>query len=298
MINPTKILVTGGTGFIGQAVVREALASGLCVGVLTRSPENLPVPDGVATIRGGLASPDWAAIEKFAPDVCIHCAWVATPGVYLNSPENFLLADQSISLAEGLGERGLQKFVGVGTCLEYESSDQALNEFSSRPRDLSPYVLAKLKLLDGLASMKAPRHAWLRVFYAYGPGEDQARFISYAVHNLAQGKPLNIHRPLDVVDYIHVNDVASAAIMVALRSTQGIYNVGSAVPRTIEQIANLIAGYCDQSNQITCRHQTQNLSRFADTGLLRDLGWMPNRNFEESVAAMCRHAKKLYLPSP
>jgi uncharacterized protein YbjT (DUF2867 family) len=56
------ILVTGATGLgsgnVGRHVVRELMAADVPVRVLTRSPENAKVPDGVAVVRGDLSKPD------------------------------------------------------------------------------------------------------------------------------------------------------------------------------------------------------------------------------------------------
>jgi nucleoside-diphosphate-sugar epimerase len=267
--------------------VRQALEGGSAVAILTRSPQ-LTLPNGVVGIGGGLGDPDWAGIEAFAPQTCIHCAWVATPGVYLTSIENFDLADQTLSFAEGLIDRNLEKFIGLGTCLEYKPCDQPLHEHSARSDEPFPYTQSKLTVCERLSDLIADRFAWLRIFYAYGPGEHEARFISSAIRTLLRGETLHIRRPEDLVDYIHVEDIASAALTTARTPAVGHFNVGSGKPRSVRDVATLIAEYCKRPDFVTFADSGNPSSRIADLARLREIGWEPRTHFETAIHAMCR----------
>ena len=59
-----KVLVTGGTGFVGTALVRELIARGYDVSVLARSPENADLPTGVNRIALDLTSADTDTIRE------------------------------------------------------------------------------------------------------------------------------------------------------------------------------------------------------------------------------------------
>ena len=87
-----RILVTGATGFIGSAFARLALSHGHEIGGMMlpseSPPAHVPASDKLVWLKGTLAEPPWSQIEKLQPEVCVHFAWIATPGVYLESPEN------------------------------------------------------------------------------------------------------------------------------------------------------------------------------------------------------------------
>ena len=87
-----KILVTGATGFIGSAFAKLALGQGHEIGGMMlpteQPPAHVPVTDRMVWIKGTLADLPWRDLEAFKPDACVHFAWIATPGVYLESPEN------------------------------------------------------------------------------------------------------------------------------------------------------------------------------------------------------------------
>ena len=126
-----KILVTGATGFIGSAFAKLALSHGHEIGGMMLPTENppahVPASDKMVWIKGTLAELPWREIEAFKPDACIHFAWIATPGVYLEAPENEKHLEWSLNLARRLKGIGMSQFVGVGTCIEYKITDAPLN---------------------------------------------------------------------------------------------------------------------------------------------------------------------------
>src|SRR5258708_26085348 len=78
-------------------------------------------------------------LAKYRPDSCIHAAWYAEPGKYLDSPLNLDSLRSSLALLENLAKAGCKHVVGVGTCFEYETGSTPLDEDSpTRPLTLYP----------------------------------------------------------------------------------------------------------------------------------------------------------------
>ncbi len=130
-----KILVTGANGFIGSAFCRLALTRGHHIAGIIQPARSLPaeIPaEKMNWLRGTLAEPPWKEIERFQPDVCVHLAWIATPGVYLESPENERYLQWSLALVHGLCSLGVNHIVGAGTCIEYQVSEAPLSETRRR----------------------------------------------------------------------------------------------------------------------------------------------------------------------
>lgn len=284
MIHLPRLLLTGGTGFLGKAVLRRALASGWQVAVLTRSSKPASLPPGVLAIGSGLAAPDWSAIKDFRPDVCVHCAWIATPGEYVHSPINAQLANATIDFASRVQGCGLRHFIGIGSCAEYESSSHPLLESDPEAVDQTPYVKAKLQVLRFLeTSFKTP-FAWLRIFYLYGPGEHPDRFLSSAARTLKAARELTLRRPDDVVDYVHIEDAADAVWHAAQHGYAGIFNVGSGAARSVSSIAESLGnriGFPDRVHRVEQQTPTR---RVANIQKLTATGWRPRRDFDRSLA--------------
>ena len=151
-----KIFLTGQDGFIGREILRQARAAG-------HEVMGLEKPFRVE-------NPPWDAIAAFAPEVCIHCAWIATPGVYLESPENVQHREWSLGMIRRLAAMGTRRFVVAGTCAEYGASNDLLCE-EEEPFPLTLYGREKNLLRVALSeeSMKLGFELlWARIFYPYG----------------------------------------------------------------------------------------------------------------------------------
>jgi nucleoside-diphosphate-sugar epimerase len=206
----------------------------------------------------------------------------------LSSPENGSLAEASIRLASGLYRAGLSRFVGLGTCLEYAPNDRALREEDPRSADARPYVRAKLHALDGIFAL-APTvssFSWARIFYPYGSGEPSEKFLPSALKILSENGELTLRRPADIVDYIHVTDVALAICAVAMARDGGIVNIGSGRPLTVSQVADIAQNECCGNGKIIVSAQSDSISRFADTTRLKSLDWKPSISLEEGMRSM------------
>ena len=238
-----RILVTGATGFVGSAFIRHALAAGHDVGALVRSTKS-PLPTRVTRLVGSMEAPPWEAIEQFHPDACLHAAWIATPGIYLDSPENERWVDWSLMFLQRLAKLGVRRITALGTCIEYRITGKPLSETSSSLHPVYPYSRAKHALhqqLRPVLESQGVSLAWARLFYPYGPGEHRDRLVSSLIRRLCAGEPVALRTPLSVKDYIHIDDVASALALTLDRGVDGPINVGSGEPVSVGAIAQHIA---------------------------------------------------------
>jgi nucleoside-diphosphate-sugar epimerase len=233
--------VTGAAGFVGSRVTRALAAGGVEVHAVVRS-EPGPRLGGVdvRVERCDLADP--AAVDEVVarvrPEVCIHCAWIATPGEYLTSPDNSkheLLAE---SLTRSLVRYGCARLVGVGTCFEYEPSDKPLAETSTLG-PTTPYARAKVAASERMSAAteaSATSFAWARLFYLYGPGEDPRRLVPSVVQALLNGEPARTTPGEQRRDFLHVDDVAGALVAVAQSTVAGGVNIGSGHAVSVREI--------------------------------------------------------------
>lgn len=195
-----NLLVTGASGFIGAAVVRLARARGHRVAALVRQRLSTPDDDTLLSLPGTLAEPPWAQIERFAPDSCLHAAWIAEPGVYLDSPLNEDYLRWSVEFFRRLAALGTPHALGLGTCIEYRVTGEPLREDSTPLEPLSLYARCKDALRRTVEAETAGGEfafAWGRVFYPYGPGEHPARLCSALARKLRAGETLTLHTPED-----------------------------------------------------------------------------------------------------
>jgi dTDP-6-deoxy-L-talose 4-dehydrogenase (NAD+) len=296
----SRILITGSTGFIGSAVLRQALAAGHEVGVLLRpghaaprtdSPASTsPASPAVTALTGSMAQPPWEDLRRFSPDTLIHCAWIATPGVYLESPENELHAQWSEALALGLVEQGLRQLVVLGTCIEYRMGSARLHETETPLEPTTPYARAKdqlrRRLVEQLADHPGVRMAWGRVFYPYGEGEHPARLCSSLISSLRRGDEVVLKTPESTKDYIHISDLAGAILRVAEAQMDGPVNLGTGSGVTVREIAERLATLLERTDRVrVASPAAPDPLGFivANAGRLRKLGWEPKVTLESGL---------------
>jgi dTDP-6-deoxy-L-talose 4-dehydrogenase (NAD+) len=244
-----KVLVTGGTGFVGRKLVGrlDSLDVELVLPVREQSRQGLPV------LRAGhevLHTEDLFAetparlLEMCSGvDVVVHGAWSLEPGQYLESPNNFDCLEGTVRLGEAAALAGVSRFVGIGTCFEYEMDTRPI-ETGSRLLPLNSYAATKalsFLLLRDIFSQTATEFAWCRLFYLLGEGEDPMRLGEFVRSRLAAGKSCSLSHGNQVRDYMDVADAAESIAKVATGRQVGEINICSGVGRSVRQIVESIA---------------------------------------------------------
>jgi dTDP-6-deoxy-L-talose 4-dehydrogenase (NAD+) len=243
------ILLTGAAGFVGRQVLRALGERGCRVRPVVRAGKQETLARDAA-IEKIVASPDifaesaaWWARTCRGADTVIHAAWYAEPGQYLQSPKNQECLSGTLRLAEGAVQAKVRRFVGIGTCFEYDLNAGRLSvETPLRPS--SPYARAKVDAFKAL-SAALPRQgvafAWCRLFYLYGEGEDSRRLVSYVRGRLQAGEPVELSSGSQVRDFLDVREAAHMIVDVALGSQEGPVNICSGKAVTVRELAERIA---------------------------------------------------------
>jgi len=283
-----RILLTGAGGFIGSAFARVAAARGHALAGLLIPSE--PVPPGLiqsvdlAWLRGTLAGAPWAEIEAFRPEVCVHAAWVTTPGVYLESPANFQFLEESKRFLSRAIELGVRQVVGLGTCIEYQIARAPLSEETTPISPTTTYARCKNELrlaLEESARGLGFGCCWARVFYPYGPGEHPSRLCSSIVRKLSQDEPVLLKTPQSTKDYIYIEDLAAALLGVVEQRFSGPINLGTGMGVSVRQIAQQLGELLGKPHLIQ-EAPTPEPDPFgyvvADAAKLRALGWRPKHD--------------------
>lgn len=241
----TQILLTGASGFVGRHVLRALLGRGHKVRAITRTRLNISESNLEQLMVDDLfaASDDWLADACAGIDMTIHCAWYAEPGQYLNSPRNLTCLRGTLALAEAARRSKVSRFVGIGTCFEYEISSQPL-PVSTPLNPQSPYAASKAAAylaLSGNFPASGISFAWCRLFYLFGEGEDERRFVPYVRKQLSRGQAVELTAGTQVRDFLDVAEAARQIVEIAASDHSGAANICSGRPQTIRAMAERIA---------------------------------------------------------
>jgi dTDP-6-deoxy-L-talose 4-dehydrogenase (NAD+) len=242
------VLLTGASGFVGRQVLDALEQRAVAVRVVSRTGGRpvrasvnveriLPTPDVFAEPE------DWWASACEGIDTVIHTAWYAEPGKYLQSPRNLDCLIGTLRLAKGCVRSGVRRFVGIGTCFEYDLSGGTLS-VATPLRPLTPYAGTKAAAFFALSQWLPAQGAefvWCRLFYLYGEAEDSRRLVPYLRERLAAGEPAELTEGSQVRDFLDVTDAAQMIVETAAGQTQGAVNICSGVGITVRQLAERIA---------------------------------------------------------
>ena len=244
-----KVLVTGATGFVGRHVVHALSEKGMQFRFVVRASK-MARTDLLANDYEIVTSEDlfaessqWWAEQCDGVDIVVHLAWYAEPGKYLQSSKNMDCLVGSLNLARGAVQAGVKRFIGVGTCFEYDLSVGILS-VDTPLKPITPYAAAKSALYLGLEQSlqtNAVEFAWCRLFYLYGEGEDSRRFVPYLRSKLEKGEPAELTSGNQIRDFLDVADAGRTIADVALSTQTGPVNICSGTPITVRQLAEQIA---------------------------------------------------------
>lgn len=243
------VVLTGATGFVGRQVLRHLLKAGRAVRVLVRDPSRVEAVDGDVEVV--VATPDLFAAPPMrlealldGADTLVHAAWYAEPGKYLGSSKNLDCLTGTIALARAFTAVRGRRFIGVGTCAEYDTSAGLL----SIATPLAPSTLyaackaSAFLTLRGLFQATDTDFAWCRLFYLYGEGEDDRRLVPSIRRHLSAGQEMPLTRGDQVRDFLDVAEAGRMIVDVALGEQVGAVNIctgeGISVRRLAERIAD------------------------------------------------------------
>jgi nucleoside-diphosphate-sugar epimerase len=243
------VLLTGATGFVGRQVLRALADRGAVARIVVREGKQDKFT-GLKSIEKVIGTADlfaegsaWWGDACSGIDTVIHTAWHVEPATYLQSPKNLDCLAGTLQLAKGAAQAGVKRFLGIGTCFEYDLAAGTLSVHSPL-RPLTPYAGAKTAAFMAL-SQWLPRRgvefAWCRLFYLYGEGENERRLVPYLRAKLMAGEPAELTSGRQVRDYLNVRDAGRMIVEAALGAEQGPVNICSGIPITVRQLAEQIA---------------------------------------------------------
>ncbi len=243
------VLLTGACGFVGRQVLRALAELGIQVRVVVREGglEALPNLEAIEKI---IATPDlfgetddWWAETCTGIDTIIHVAWYAEPGKYLQSAKNLDCLAGTLQMAKGATYAKVRRFVGVGTCVEYDLAGGVLS-VDTPLRPATPYAGVKAAAFMALSQWlpsQGVEFAWCRLFYLYGEGEDERRLVPYLRSKLAAGEFAHLTSGNQVRDFLDVCDAGRLITDIAVSRKQGAVNICSGIPIKVRQLAEQIA---------------------------------------------------------
>lgn len=312
-----NVLVTGGSGFIGRAVVQELNRAGHVPTVLAHRRSVNALPIGTTVRWGDLTAPETARrlVDSGSFDGVCHLAGLTGVRDSFDRPSTYF--DVNTGGTEKLMRALLDRYRKTGKSIRFvlastravyaRTTDPSLTEQHLVGPE-SPYGSSKRaaeELLESEYRVGALEAVSLRCFNVSGgfPGcvdTDTNRLIPRMIGALTGELPPVRLGPLSHRrDFVHVLDVARAfvsALSISSPRRFTVYNVGTGVPTSMAQVVELVERASGRALPLAAPPldsgtDSDSDSSAADTSRIRaDLGWRPHFDTSETVGDAWRFA--------
>lgn len=296
MIAP-RLLVVGGSGFIGHHVVRRGLALGWDVTSLGLNP---PVATrtqaGARYVTADLAQADpLQSLRDNRFDYVINLGGYVDHTLFSGGGRRLIRAhfDGLLALLEYLDRSAIRRFVQIGSSDEYGDAPAPQHE-ALRERPISPYSLAKVAATHFLQMQHRTEGlpaVTLRLFLTYGPGQDQRRFLPQIIRGCLDDREFPTSAGAQLRDFCYVDDTVDAIFRCfeCAEADGQVINIASGEPHTIramiERTVDLIGAGRPLFGQVPYR-PGENMALYADIAAARRLlGWAPRTPLTSGLEA-------------
>jgi len=298
-----SVLILGGTGFIGRALISFLLTEGFSVTALvipSRGQQgrlsDIPGLSFLTTSSSESADLTTALGGKQF-DTIIN---LAAAGVRPDERSARNLYDGNIgfllNILSAVSKAPPRLFIQTGSWFEYRQTLEPTPITESHSLlTLSIYGSAKAaSYIMGTASAYSLRIPFvcLRLFHVYGPGEPQHRLIPYMQQQLIEGKTVNLSSGKQLRDFTYLTDVLEAykaAILTPTITAHPVYNVCTGTPNTVRKMCETVADTLGAPKSLLKFGAAQNRDDESDWGIGDSTlfqgvtGWRPQIGIQVGV---------------
>lgn len=244
-----KIIITGPTGSIGLALIKQCIQNNIQVTAVCRPGsgriQRIPEDERVQVVECPLNR--LADLEEQLDsgyDVFYHFGWDGTFGNSRNNMQGQLTNIQytldAVELADKLKCRA---FIGAGSQAEYGRVEGLLSA-ATPVNPENGYGIAKLcagQMSRILCRQKNIRHIWTRILSIYGPGDGEATMVMSTIGKLLKGEVPDFTKSEQMWDYLYSEDAAKALFLLGDKGQDGkTYCIGSGQAKPLREYIETI----------------------------------------------------------
>ena len=302
----TKILVTGGAGFVGTNFINDLLNRGHdpdCIAIIDNMEHGTYIPkvhDKITNFHRVDIRNEYieTIIEKFAPDYVYHFAGLVSiydchENVYEAVDNNIL---GSINVMNGCLKADVKRIIFSETSAVYENCEMpkaGFNETQSDPTTIYSTTKACLALLaESYSRTKGLNYTALRYFNVAGPLQDYERtippvFAGFILRIMGERNPIVFGDYMKARDYIDVSDVNAFHILCMENddTANQTFNLGTGKMTNLMDLKNMIAD--EMGVKVEFDHYDaiagEALNSYGDISKAKSMGWEPKKDITDTI---------------
>lgn len=292
-----RAIITGATGAVGTALIKELISHNIEVLVFCRegSKRNVQIPSHELVTIKYCALNELETVQNDTGknyDVFYHFAWAGTTGaarndMYLQN-QNVRYALDAVAAAKRFG---CQLFIGAGSQAEYGRVEGLLRPDTPTFPEMG-YGIGKLcagQMTREYAHQLGMEHIWVRILSVYGPNDGTQSMVMSTILKLKNGEVPEFTKGEQLWDYLYSGDAANAFRLLGEKGCDGkVYVLGSGKARPLAEYIKDIKNSVNAKAEIALgaipygKKQVMHLQ--ADvTQLKQDTEWENITSFREGI---------------
>jgi UDP-N-acetylglucosamine/UDP-N-acetyl-alpha-D-glucosaminouronate 4-epimerase len=299
----TRVLVTGGAGFIGSNLVAALLERGDEVRVLdnfsTGSRANLAaLGRDVDVVEGDLRSYERVHTAVRGAEVVFHQGALGSVPRSVQDPlsSTAVNVEGTLNVLLAARDEGIRRIVAASSSSVYGDGGTFPRAESQAPNPISPYAVAKLaaeRFCVSFTRVYGIETVALRYFNVFGPRQDPssqyAAVVPRFIRLIADGEPVTVHGDGGQSrDFTYVENVVRANLLAAeaVDAAGRVLNIATGSAETVEALADTIGRLLDRAVEKTYGPAQPGDVResWADVSAAREaIGYEPLVGFEEGL---------------
>ena len=297
----TKILIFGGSGFIGYHLTKKCVKKGWSVTSISKHilKKEKIVKKAFYSIKN---------LENFRNfrNISKDYDFVVNASGYINNNDNLTYKNHNFKIVKNIirhfRNTNIKAFLNIGTSAEYGGMFSPQNEkVKTLPK--SKYGKDKLKctklLINSFKTINFPAIVF-RTYQVYGPLQETNRLIPIAANSCYLNKKFDCSDGSQIRDYIYIDDLTEA-IVKALNNKLAIgqiFNIGSGYGVSLKQIIDSTKKFFKKGRPLFGKiksRKDENKEIIADISKIkRILKWKPKVKFKLGLRRTLKYYKKKY----
>lgn len=245
MSGKTKVLVSGGTGYIGSDLVHKLISNNIEVAIVIRSLEEATRIFGTKVMYIEYLDLNLfnQEISKFSPEIVVHLAAYSTssdePKDIRKLIESNIIFTSNLLIA--LSSCNVKLFINTGSFSEYHNNNTSMSPtyFYSATKTSARYMIEYYSKKNDFKFINAI------LFTVYGKKNKHKKIIDYVIDSLQSDVAISMSDGKQILDFVHISDVVNFYYNLIInfrkiKPSKIDYEIGSGECLSIRELVKLL----------------------------------------------------------